>query len=63
MAPLDFERLHPSYDPRFAHFASRRSTVFSAKGAIAASQPLGTVVLLFDADPNLSLPSRYRGVE
>ena len=41
MAPLDFSRLHPSYDPQFDRFASRRSTVFSAKGAVATSQPLG----------------------
>ncbi|WWD19860.1 gamma-glutamyltransferase [Kwoniella shandongensis] len=40
MAPLDFSRLHPSHEPQFAHFPSRRSTVFSTKGAIATSQPL-----------------------
>ncbi|KAK8853432.1 gamma-glutamyltransferase [Kwoniella newhampshirensis] len=40
MAPLDFNRLHPSYEPQFIHFPSRRSTVFSTKGAIATSQPL-----------------------
>lgn len=40
MAPLDFSRLLPSYDPHFAHFPSRRSTVFSTKGAVATSQPL-----------------------
>lgn len=40
MAPLDYTRLHPAYGPQFAHFPSRRSTIFSAKGAIATSQPL-----------------------
>nr|XP_019010549.1 gamma-glutamyltransferase [Kwoniella pini CBS 10737]OCF49330.1 gamma-glutamyltransferase [Kwoniella pini CBS 10737] len=40
MAPLDFSRLHPSYEPQFAHFPSRRSSIFSTKGVIATSQPL-----------------------
>ncbi|KAL7424517.1 hypothetical protein Q5752_000201 [Cryptotrichosporon argae] len=40
MAPLDYTKLHPSHDPRFVHFASRRSSIFSAKGAVATSQPL-----------------------
>ncbi|ORY31633.1 putative lincomycin-condensing protein lmbA [Naematelia encephala] len=40
MAPLDYNKLHPSHDPQFAHFPSRRSTVFSARGAVATSQPL-----------------------
>ncbi|WVQ83659.1 gamma-glutamyltransferase [Cryptococcus sp. DSM 104549] len=40
MAPLDYTRLHPSFQPQFSHFPSRRSTVFSTKGAIATSQPL-----------------------
>ncbi|WRT70004.1 gamma-glutamyltransferase [Kwoniella shivajii] len=40
MAPLDFSRLHPSHNPQFAHFPSRRSTIFSTKGAVATSQPL-----------------------
>lgn len=40
MAPIDQRLLHPSHEPRFAHFASRRSTVFSAKGAVATSQSL-----------------------
>ncbi|OCF34261.1 gamma-glutamyltransferase [Kwoniella heveanensis BCC8398] len=40
MAPIDFTRLHPSYNPQFSHFPSRRSTIFSTKGAIATSQPL-----------------------
>jgi gamma-glutamyltranspeptidase/glutathione hydrolase len=41
MAPINPAHLHPSHEPRFAHFASRRSTVFSAKGAVATSQSLG----------------------
>jgi gamma-glutamyltranspeptidase/glutathione hydrolase len=41
MPPLDFSKLHPSYQPQFSHFPSRRSTIYSAKGAIATSQPLG----------------------
>ncbi|KAK1922255.1 putative lincomycin-condensing protein lmbA [Papiliotrema laurentii] len=40
MAPLDFDRLHPSYRPHFAQFPSRRSSIFSTKGAVATSQPL-----------------------
>ncbi|WWC91941.1 gamma-glutamyltransferase [Kwoniella dendrophila CBS 6074] len=40
MAPLDFSKLHPSHEPQFAHFPSRRSTIFSTKGAVATSQPL-----------------------
>ncbi|WVR09625.1 gamma-glutamyltransferase [Kwoniella sp. DSM 27419] len=40
MPPIDFDRLHPAHDPKFAHFPSRRSTVLSTKGAIATSQPL-----------------------
>ncbi|RSH91435.1 hypothetical protein EHS25_009734 [Saitozyma podzolica] len=40
MPPLDFSKLHPSYQPQFSHFPSRRSTIYSAKGAIATSQPL-----------------------
>ncbi|CAD6563795.1 MAG: hypothetical protein TREMPRED_001381 [Tremellales sp. Tagirdzhanova-0007] len=40
MAPVDFKKLHPSHSNQFAHFPSRRSTVFSTKGAIATSQPL-----------------------
>jgi len=44
MAPLDYSKLHPSADPEFYRFASRRSTVYSAKGAIATSQPLAAQV-------------------
>lgn len=40
MAPIDYSRLHPSHEPRFSHFPSRRSTIFSTKGAVATSQPL-----------------------
>ncbi|GFZ50997.1 LOW QUALITY PROTEIN: hypothetical protein JCM24511_08755 [Saitozyma sp. JCM 24511] len=40
MPPLDFSKLHPSYQPQFSHFPSRRSTIYSAKGAISTSQPL-----------------------
>ncbi|OWZ63408.1 gamma-glutamyltransferase [Cryptococcus neoformans] len=40
MAPINHSRLHPSYNPQFSHFPSRRSTVFSTKGAVATSQPL-----------------------
>ncbi|WWC64826.1 gamma-glutamyltransferase [Kwoniella dejecticola CBS 10117] len=40
MAPLDFSRLHPSYQPHFSHFPSRRSSIFSTKGVVATSQPL-----------------------
>lgn len=40
-ATMDQTKLHPSHDTNFAHFPSRRSTVFSAKGAVATSQPLG----------------------
>ncbi|KAK6909136.1 gamma-glutamyltransferase [Kwoniella mangroviensis CBS 8507] len=40
MAPLDLTRLHPSYQPQFSHFPSRRSTIFSTKGVVATSQPL-----------------------
>lgn len=38
---IDTDKLNPAYDPHFAQFPSRRSTVFSAKGAVATSQPLG----------------------
>lgn len=41
MAPIDQSKMLPSYDTNFAHFPSRRSTVFSSRGAIATSQPLG----------------------
>ena len=51
MSPLDFSRLVPSYDPHFAHFPSRRSTVFSAKGAVATSQPLGMTIAHGRAHP------------
>ncbi|RXK40572.1 gamma-glutamyltransferase [Tremella mesenterica] len=37
---LEWERLHPGHEPHFTRFPSRRSTVFSAKGAVATSQPL-----------------------
>lgn len=40
MAPLDLSKLHPGANPQFMPFGSRRSTVFSAKGMIATSQPL-----------------------
>ncbi|ORX40444.1 putative lincomycin-condensing protein lmbA [Kockovaella imperatae] len=40
MVSLDLRKVHPSFEPKFAHFPSRRSTVFSAKGAVATSQPL-----------------------
>ncbi|ODN95355.1 gamma-glutamyltransferase [Cryptococcus wingfieldii CBS 7118] len=40
MAPLDHARLHPAHQPQFAHFPSRRSTVFSTKGIVATSQVL-----------------------
>lgn len=38
---IDTAKLHPAYDPQFMQFPSRRSTVFSAKGMVATSQPLG----------------------
>ncbi len=38
--PIDWTKIHPSNNPQFSHFASRRSTVFSTKGAVAASQTL-----------------------
>lgn len=38
---IDHSKYHPAYDPRFMHFPSRRSTVFSTKGMVACSQPLG----------------------
>src|SRR4051794_16892863 len=40
MSPIDWTKIHPSNDPQFSHFPSRRSTVFSTKGAVAASQTL-----------------------
>jgi len=46
MAPIDFDKLHPSHSPQFLHFPSRRSTVFSTKGAVATSQPLRETVSL-----------------
>lgn len=40
MAPIDWTKVHPSNNPQFSHFPSRRSTVFSTKGIVAASQTL-----------------------
>lgn len=39
---IDWTRVHPSNNPQFAHFASRRSTVVGAKGMVASSQPLAS---------------------
>jgi gamma-glutamyltranspeptidase/glutathione hydrolase len=38
--PIDTAKLHPAHAPAFMPFPSRRSTVFSAKGMVATSQPL-----------------------
>ncbi|KAJ9093892.1 hypothetical protein QFC21_006265 [Naganishia friedmannii] len=39
---LDWTKIHPSHNPQFSHFPSRRSTVFSTKGLVASSQPLAS---------------------
>lgn len=38
---IDHSKYHPAYNPQFMHFPSRRSTVYSTKGMVACSQPLG----------------------
>lgn len=42
MPSIDWNTVHPSNNPQFAHFNSRRSTVFSTKGLVASSQPLAS---------------------
>lgn len=37
---LDHAKMHPAHAPAFMPFPSRRSTVYSAKGMVATSQPL-----------------------
>lgn len=39
---IDWTKVHPSHNPQFSHFPSRRSTVFSTKGLVASSQPLAS---------------------
>lgn len=39
---IDWTKVHPSNNPQFSHFPSRRSTVFSTKGLVASSQPLAS---------------------
>lgn len=55
--PLDHSKYHPAHDPRFMHFPSRRSTVFSTKGMIACSQPLGTPLRFSPADVQRRRPA------
>ncbi len=42
MAPIDWDMAHPSNNPQFQHFPSRRSTVLSTKGMVASSQTLAS---------------------
>lgn len=42
MPAIDWNIVHPSNNPQFAHFPSRRSTVFSTKGLVASSQALAS---------------------
>jgi gamma-glutamyltranspeptidase/glutathione hydrolase len=42
MPSIDWNVVHPSNSPQFAHFPSRRSTVFSTKGLVASSQALAS---------------------
>jgi hypothetical protein len=42
MPSIDWNVVHPSNNPQFAHFPSRRSTVFSTKGLVASSQALAS---------------------
>ena len=42
MVAIDWNVVHPSNNPQFSHFPSRRSTVFSTKGLVASSQALAS---------------------
>lgn len=42
MPAIDWNVVHPSNNPQFSHFPSRRSTVFSTKGLVASSQALAS---------------------
>ncbi|KAG7562027.1 hypothetical protein FFLO_02499 [Filobasidium floriforme] len=42
MPAIDWNVVHPSNNPQFSHFPSRRSTVFSTKGLVASSQTLAS---------------------
>lgn len=40
--PLNTKSVYPAEDPKFVHFASRRSVVHSTKGIVSSTQPLAS---------------------